>query len=61
MLKRLAARIVLAVLLSWAFYSAIDYFALHNWNNNDSLIVRVIEAGPESVIPFPEGQDQSDA
>ena len=60
MLKRLAARIVLAVLVSWAFYSAIDYFALHNWNNNDSLIVRVIEAGPESVIPFPEGQDQPD-
>ena len=59
MRKRLAARIIFAVLISWAFYSAVDYFALHNWDNNDSLIVRVIEMGPESVISaFADSADQ---
>ena len=59
MRKRLAARIIFAVLISWAFYSAVDYFAIHNWDNNDSLIVRVIEMGPESVISaFADSADQ---
>lgn len=59
MRKRLAAKIFFAVLISWAFYSAVDYFALHNWNNNDSLIVRVIDMGPESVISsFADSADQ---
>ena len=49
--KHLLSRIIIAVLLSWAFYSAVDYFAVSRWDNTDSLIVRVIEAGPETPVP----------
>lgn len=44
------ARLVFALIISWAFYCAADYFAIHHWDNQESLIVRVIEAGPESAI-----------
>ena len=57
--KGLAVRLVIAVLISFAFWSAVDYFALHNWNNSESLIVRVIEAGPESVIASEHDSEDS--
>ena len=52
-------RIFIALFLSWAFYCAADYYALNNWNNNESLIVRVIEAGPESIIPPEDETEES--
>lgn len=55
--KHFVMKIILALLLSWAFYSAVDYYAITNWNNNESLIVRVIEAGPERLIP-PEDETE---
>lgn len=57
-IKGFVARMVIAAVISWVFYGAVDYFALHNWQNEDSLIVRVIEAGPESVIPPSEGEEE---
>ena len=53
------ARLVIAAVISWVFYGAVDYFAVHNWNDTDSLIVRVIEAGPESVIPPEDEEEES--
>ncbi|MBQ7155967.1 MAG: YibE/F family protein [Synergistaceae bacterium] len=55
--KGFLARLVIAAIISWVFYGAVDYFAVHNWENSDSLIVRVIEAGPESIIP-PEDEEE---
>lgn len=52
-------RLFLALFLSWAFYCAIDYFTVQKWNNTESLIVRLISAGPESVIPSEEQDDES--
>ena len=57
--KNFFARIVLACVISWAFYCAVDYYAIHNWNNNESLIVRVIEAGPEVPIPPEDEREES--
>lgn len=59
--KGLAVRLLIAVLISWAFWSAVDYFALHNWDNTESLIVRVIEAGPESVIASEDDGEESES
>ena len=59
--RHLLSRIILALVLSWAFYCAVDYFAVSRWNNSDSLIVRVIEAGPETVAPLAEGEEDADA
>ena len=57
--KRLTAKLIIAVLISWAFYAAADYFALKHWDSSESLIVRVIEAGPESVIPQADDEEES--
>ncbi len=50
-------RLIIALVISGAFYYVVDYFAVHNWNNQESLIVRVIDAGPESIIP-PENETE---
>ena len=55
--KSFFARLIFACLISWAFYCAVDYYAVHNWDNNESLIVRVVEAGPEVAIP-PETDEE---
>ena len=57
--KSFFARLIFACFISWAFYCAVDYYAIHNWDNNESLIVRVIEAGPESVIPPEDEKEES--
>lgn len=57
--KSLLIRLTLACFISWVFYQAVDYYAVHNWDNNESLIVRVIEAGPESVIPPEDEREES--
>ncbi|MBR2207841.1 MAG: YibE/F family protein [Synergistaceae bacterium] len=57
--KNFFVRLILACLISWAFYCAVDYYAVHHWDNNESLIVRVIEAGPESVIPPEDEKEES--
>ena len=50
-------RLIIALVISVAFYYTVDYYAVHNWNNRESLIVRVIDAGPESIIP-PENETE---
>ena len=57
--KSFFIRLILAFLISWSFYCAVDYYAVNNWNNNESLIVRVIEAGPESIIPPEDEKEES--
>ena len=52
-------RLIIAIVISVAFYYVVDYFAVHNWNNQESLIVRVIEAGPESIIPPENDTEES--
>ena len=52
-------RIIFALLISWAFYYAVDNFTVSHWNTNDSLIVRVIDAGPESIIPPEDEREES--
>ena len=48
--RNFIGRLIFAIVISIAFYYVVDYFAIHNWNNQESLIVRVIEAGPEIII-----------
>ena len=55
----LAVRLVIALLISWVFWSAVDYFALHNWDDSGSLIVKVIDAGPESVVAGSESESET--
>ncbi|MBQ7544582.1 MAG: YibE/F family protein [Synergistaceae bacterium] len=55
--KGFVVRLVVASIIAWTFYSAVDYFAVHNWGDSDSLIVKVIDAGPESIIP-PESEEE---
>ena len=54
--RNLLIRIIIALLISQAFYYAVDNFTVKRWNNNESLIVRVIQAGPENVMS-PEDED----
>lgn len=49
--RNLLFRIIIALLISQAFYYAVDKLAVSKWNSAESLIVRVISAGPESVMP----------
>ena len=48
--KNLLARIVIALLISQAFYYIVDNFTVKRWNNSESLIVRVVEAGQEVIM-----------
>ena len=57
MSKNIFVRIFFALLISYAFYYVVDNFTVKNWNNNESLIVKIIEAGPESLIP-PEDEHE---
>ena len=43
--KNLLIRIIIALLISQAFYYIVDNFTVKRWNNSESLIVRVVEAG----------------
>ena len=54
--KNLLLRIITALVISQAFYYAVDTLTVSKWNSTESLIVRVIEAGPETVIPS-NGED----
>ncbi|MBQ6111290.1 MAG: YibE/F family protein, partial [Synergistaceae bacterium] len=58
-MKTFIMKIIIALIFAGAFYYAADYFAVRNWNNNESLIVRVIEAGPEQIIPPENEQEES--
>ena len=58
-MKYLIIKVVIALLISFVFYYVADYFAIRNWNNNESMIVRVIEAGPENLIPPENEQEES--
>lgn len=49
--KNLLIRIIIAMLISQGFYYFADSFTVSRWNSSESLIVRVISAGPEKIIP----------
>ncbi|MBQ7577971.1 MAG: YibE/F family protein [Synergistaceae bacterium] len=48
--KYFLLRLIIALILPVAFFYAVDYFAVKNWNDKESLIVEVIEAGPEKTL-----------
>ncbi|MBQ9904620.1 MAG: YibE/F family protein [Synergistaceae bacterium] len=48
--KSLLFRIIIALVISQAFYYVVDRFTIKNWNSSESLIVNVISAGEESVM-----------
>ena len=49
---RLLPRAVLALAVAAAIYLALDRWTTRAWNNDESLIVRVLEAGTESPVPL---------
>ena len=49
--KNFILKLIFALAVAFVFYYIVNYFAIKNWNNSESLIVKVIEAGPESIIP----------
>ena len=48
--RSLFFRIIIALLISQAFYYLVDRVAVSRWNSGESLIVRVVEAGPEQPV-----------
>ena len=51
MRMKISTHLIIALIISWAIYSAVDYVTVKNWNNNESLIISVIDAGSEHEIP----------
>ena len=49
--KALLLRLALALAVAVALYFAADRWTMSVWNNEESLVVRVLEAGPESLVP----------
>ena len=49
--KALLLRLALALAVAVALYFAADQWTMSVWNNEESLVVRVLEAGPESLVP----------
>ena len=57
MKNRLLLRIIIALIISQAFYYIADHLTIAHWNNSESVIVRVISAGAENIVP----SDNSDS
>ena len=49
-IRHLFMRIIIALLISQAFYYIVDSFTVKRWNSSESLIVRIVEAGPELAV-----------
>ena len=49
--KNFVLKIVLALVIAFIFYYVVKDFTIKNWNTDESLIVKVIEAAPEKIIP----------
>lgn len=50
LIKYFILRILIAFLAAGAIYFAVDYLTILNWNNNESQIIKVIEAADESPV-----------
>lgn len=48
-------RLALAILLAVAAYSAVDYRTLRSWDTSESLVVEVLDVGPEREVHLEEG------
>lgn len=48
--KNYFLRLALAVLLTVAVYSAVDYYTLANWDIQESLVVEILDIGPTKLI-----------
>ncbi len=51
----LLLKIIIALVISQAFYYIIDRFAVSNWDNTESLIVLVLSTGSENVVHAEHG------
>ena len=49
--KNFVLKIVFALAIAFIFYYVVKDFTIKNWNTDESLIVKVIEAAPEKIIP----------
>ena len=49
--KNFVLKIVFALVIAFIFYYVVKDFTIKNWNTDESLIVKVIEAAPEKIIP----------
>ena len=58
-MKNLLLRIIIALVISQAFYYFADSFIVSHWNNSESLIVQVISAGPEHILNSPSDNEDS--
>ncbi len=52
-------KIFIALIISWVIYCVVDYFTVKNWNNGESLIIKLVNAGPETEIK--NDNDENDA
>ncbi|MBQ9565135.1 MAG: YibE/F family protein [Synergistaceae bacterium] len=55
-LKSLLLRLALTLFTVLALYSAADDWTLRAWNNDESLVVRILEMGPESPVETEDGE-----
>ena len=56
--RTLLPRLALALVAAVGLYLAADYWTMRAWNNGESLVVRILELGPESPV---ENQDDEAA
>ncbi len=50
-------RFALAILLAVAVYSAADFWTLKSWNTQESLVVKVVDIGPEKILTPEKNQE----
>ena len=57
--KNLLLRIIIALVISQAFYYFADSFTISHWNNSESLIVQVVSAGKEHILTHSSENEDS--
>lgn len=59
-IKSVILKILIATLISIGFYFLMDYIAVKNWDNKDSIIVKLLEAAPEHVKNYDDANSNND-
>ena len=57
--KNFVLKIVLALCVAFVFYYLVNDLAIKHWNSSESLIVKIIEAAPETTIPPEDESEES--
>ena len=61
LIKIFVIRILLALIAAVLIYFAVDYITIAGWNNSESQIVRVLDAGDETPVIAADGIDGQNA